>query len=184
MAATLVKGAARRASRGATAGPADIKQGLAPAIPATARLLMLGSFPGEESLRQSQYYAHPRNQFWRLMGDILDEPLAHLAYSQRLRRLARHHVGVWDVITGCEREGSLDGDIRNAVLSRFEWLARHAPHLRTVALNGQKAGSAKTRIEALGYDVLMLPSSSPAYTLPYAKKLEAWLALRDRITLE
>ena len=140
---------------------------------------MLGSFPGEESLKQSQYYAHPRNQFWRLMGDIFGEPLPALPYSERLRRLAWHRVGVWDVITGCEREGSLDGDIRNAVFSQFEWLAKHAPLLKSVALNGQKAGSARNRIEALGYRVIMLPSSSPAFTLSYEKKLEAWMALRE-----
>ena len=156
-------------------------QGLPPRIPKTARLLMLGSFPGEESLRQSQYYAHPRNQFWRLMGDIVGEPLADLPYPERLRRLARHHVGVWDIITGCEREGSLDGDIRNAVFSQFEWLAKHAPQLKAVALNGQKAGSARKRIESLGYQVLVLPSSSPAYTLPYEKKLEAWQVLREHV---
>ena len=155
------------------------RQGLPPQIPKTARLLMLGSFPSEESLKQSQYYAHPRNQFWRLMGDILGEPLPALSYSERLRRLAHRRVGVWDVITGCEREGSLDGDIRNAVFSQFEWLAKHAPHLTAVALNGQKAGSARKRIEALGYRVLLLPSSSPAYTLSYEKKLDAWVVLRE-----
>ena len=162
-------------------GGRGLKQGLAPQIPKSARILMLGSFPGEESLKQSQYYAHPRNQFWRLMGDILGEPLVELPYSQRLRRLARHQVGVWDVISGCEREGSLDGDIRNAVLSQFEWLAKHAPKLSVVALNGQKAGSAKKRIETLGYEVLMLPSSSPAYTLAYEKKLDAWRVIGDRL---
>ena len=145
---------------------------------------MLGSFPGEESLKQSQYYAHPRNQFWRLMGDIFDEPLPALPYSERLRRLARHRVGVWDVITGCEREGSLDGDIRNAVFSQFEWLAKHAPRLKWVALNGQKAGAARKRIEVLGYRVLVLPSSSPAYTLPYERKREAWTVLRELLSVE
>ena len=162
-------------------GGRGLKQGLAPQIPKSARILMLGSFPGEESLKQSQYYAHPRNQFWRLMGEIVGEPLVELSYSQRLRRLARHQVGVWDVISGCEREGSLDGDIRNAVLSQFEWLAKHAPKLSVVALNGQKAGSAKKRIETLGYEVLMLPSSSPAYTLAYEKKLDAWRVIGDRL---
>ena len=139
-----------------------VKQGLPPRIPPTARLLVLGSFPGEESLRQSQYYAHPRNQFWRLLGDVLGEPLAELPYARRLQRLARRRIGVWDIISGCERDGSLDGDIRNAALSQFDWLAQHAPQLRVVALNGQKAASAKPRIEAMGYQALILPSSSPA----------------------
>ena len=177
MAARVVK-----ARRAAPVGVESVlKQGLAPQIPPASRLVLLGSFPGEASLQQSQYYAHPQNQFWRLLGDVLEEPLAALPYARRLQRLARHRIGVWDIITNCEREGSLDGSIRHAVLSQFEWLADHAPKLRVVALNGQKAGSARQRIEALGYDALVLPSSSLAYTLPYATKLEAWLALRDHL---
>jgi double-stranded uracil-DNA glycosylase len=158
-----------------------VKQGLPPAIGPAARVLVLGSFPGEESLRQSQYYAHPRNQFWRLLGEVIGEPLAALPYASRLRRLARHRVGVWDIITGCEREGSLDGDIRNASLAQFDWLAGRAPQLRLVALNGKKAGTAQRRIAALGYQTLVLPSSSPAYTLSFEKKLHVWLALRPHL---
>ena len=158
-----------------------VKQGLPPAIPPAARVLLLGSFPGEESLRRSQYYAHPRNQFWRLLGDVLGEPVAELPYSGRLLRLARYRIGVWDIITGCERKGSLDGDIRNASLAQFDWLAGHAPRLRVIALNGKKAGTAQRRIEALGYLTLVLPSSSPAYTLPYDAKLAAWQALRPHL---
>ena len=158
-----------------------VKRGLPPVIPSTARLLLLGSFPGEESLRQSQYYAHPRNQFWRLLGDVLDTRLAELPYAKRLQTLSRLRIGVWDVITDCERPGSLDGNIRNASLSQFEWLAEHAPKIEVVAMNGRKAGSAETRLSALGYKTLVLPSSSPAYTIPYEEKLAAWHALRAHL---
>lgn len=158
-----------------------VKEGLPPQIPGAARLLLLGSFPGEESLRQSQYYAHPRNQFWRLLGEVIGEPLVELAYTKRLQRLERHRIGVWDIIVGCEREGSLDGDIRNASFAQFDWLARHAPKLKVVAMNGKKAGTAQRRIAALGYQTLVLPSSSPAYTLAYADKLRAWQALRQHV---
>ncbi len=154
-----------------------VKAGLAPAIAPSARVLLLGSFPGEESLRQQQYYAHPRNHFWRLVGDVLGVDLSELAYSKRLAVLRRHKVGLWDIITGCEREGSLDGSIRNPTFSQFEWLARHAPRLRVVAMNGKKAATAEPRLAALGYRTLVLPSSSPAYTLPYAEKLAGWRAL-------
>ena len=155
-----------------------LKRGLPPAVPANAQILLLGSFPGEESLRKEQYYAHPRNQFWRLLGDILETPLADLPYSRRLQRLAKLRIGVWDIITHCERAGSLDGDIRNAALSQFDWLRNHAPRLVVVAMNGKKAGTAAARLEALGYRTFVLPSSSPAYTLPYAEKLAAWRALQ------
>ena len=155
-----------------------VKRGLPPIVPPDARILMLGSFPGEESLRQAQYYAHPRNQFWRLLGDIVAVPLADLPYEKRLERLARLRIGLWDIITDSERTGSLDGNIRNAQLSQFEWLRDHAPCLRVVAMNGKKAGSAQARIAALGYETLVLPSSSPAYTLTYAEKLAGWKSLR------
>jgi hypoxanthine-DNA glycosylase len=158
-----------------------VKRGLPPVIPANARLLLLGSFPGEESLRQSQYYAHPRNQFWRLLGDVLDTPLADLPYAKRLRKLSRLRIGVWDIITDCERPGSLDGNIRNASFSQFEWLLEHAPTIEVVAMNGRKAGTAEPRLAALGYRTLVLPSSSPAYTIAYADKLAAWQALRGHL---
>ena len=155
-----------------------VKRGLPPIVPPDARILMLGSFPGEESLRQAQYYAHPRNQFWQLLGDIVAVPLADLPYEKRLERLARLRIGLWDIITDCERTGSLDGNIRNAQLSQFEWLRDHAPCLSVVAMNGKKAGSAQARIAALGYETLVLPSSSPAYTLRYDEKLAGWKSLR------
>lgn len=170
---TVPSGASRRAS--VQILPV-IKRGLAPEIPASTRVLLLGSFPGEESLRQGQYYAHPRNQFWRLVGEILGEPLAELPYARRFPVLRRHRIGLWDIITDCERDGSLDGAIRNASLSQFDWLARHAPQLRVVAMNGRKSGTAAARLSALGYETLVLPSSSPAYTLAYADKLRAWRA--------
>ena len=155
-----------------------VKRGLPPIVPPEARVLMLGSFPGEESLRQAQYYAHPRNQFWRLLGDVVEVPLAALSYEKRLERLARLRIGLWDIITDCERSGSLDGNIRNAVLSQFDWLRDHAPKLNVVAMNGKKAGSAQARIAALGYETLVLPSSSPAFTLAYDAKLAGWQSLR------
>jgi hypoxanthine-DNA glycosylase len=164
-------------ARGRVATPV-LKRGLPPVVAADTRILLLGSFPGEESLRQEQYYAHPRNQFWRLLGDVLETPIHDLPYTRRLQRLKQLQVGLWDIITHCERTGSLDGDIRNPLLSQFEWLREHAPHVAVVAMNGRKAGTAAPRLSALGYRTLVLPSSSPAHTLPYAEKLEAWQALR------
>ena len=118
-----------------------------------------------------------------MLSALLNEPLVAMSYPARIARVRAHRIAIWDTIVACEREGSLDGDIRNAALSQFEWLARHAPRLKVVALNGQKAGSARERIEALGYEVVVLPSSSPAYTLAYERKLEAWrAALRNCIS--
>ena len=153
-------------------------RGLAPIVAPDAELLLLGSFPGEESLRQAQYYAHPHNQFWRLLGDVVSVDLHSMSYAERLAALKRLRIGLWDIITGCEREGSLDGNIRNASLAQYEWLAEHAPRLSAVAMTGKKAGTAAKRLAAHGYETLVLPSSSPAYTLPYAEKLAGWQALK------
>jgi len=159
-------------------GDRILKQGLPPVIGPDAELLVLGSFPGEESLRQARYYAHPQYQFWRLLGDVVGVDLDAMPYAERLGALQRLRIGLWDIITGCEREGSLDGNIRNASLAQFEWLAEHAPHLSAVAMNGRKAGTAAKTLAAHGYRTVVLPSSSPAYTLPYAEKLAGWQALR------
>ncbi|OWQ87650.1 DNA-deoxyinosine glycosylase [Roseateles aquatilis] len=155
-------------------------QGLAPVHAPDARWLLLGSFPGVASLRAQQYYGHPRNQFWRLVGDVLGIDLVAMAYPERLAALRAHRVAVWDVITETEREGSLDSAIRNPFASDLASLLARMPALRTIAFNGGTA--ARFGLRQLGplaarYRVLSLPSSSPAYTMPYDDKLKVWREL-------
>jgi TDG/mug DNA glycosylase family protein len=142
-----------------------------------ARVLILGSFPGEASLAAREYYAHPRNHFWPILGAVLDEPLAALAYRARLARLRSHRVALWDTIVACERRGSLDGAIRNAERGEIERVRRGAPALACVCFNGRTAARAEPLWRAAGYRTLVLPSTSPAYTLPVAQKLSAWRTL-------
>src|ERR1700761_4925483 len=94
--------------------------GFAPIGDERTHTLILGSFPGVASLEATQYYAHPRNQFWRLVGAAIDEPLHELAYEDLLIRLTKHGIGLWDVLAACEREGSLDRAIRHASPNDFE----------------------------------------------------------------
>jgi hypothetical protein len=70
-------------------------------------------FPGVASLVKAQYYGHPQNHFWRLVGAVIEEPLAEMDYEARKRTLLKHHIGLWDVIDACRREGSLDSNIRD-----------------------------------------------------------------------
>ncbi len=150
-------------------------QGLPPVIGRHTRLIVLGSFPGEASLAAGQYYAHPRNQFWPLLGALLGEPLPLLPYEQRLRRLRRHGVGLWDVIGSCRREGSLDSRIRDACCNDLGSLRERAPALRAVAHNGAASARAMRVTGALGVAVYRLPSSSPAHArLRFEHKLERW----------
>jgi len=106
--------------------------GFAPIGDEGTHTLILGSFPGVASLAATQYYAHPRNQFWRLVGAAIGEDLHALAYDDRLARLVAHGIGLWDVLAACEREGSLDAAIRNASPNDFAVFHTRFPALRVV----------------------------------------------------
>ncbi|MFM0646869.1 DNA-deoxyinosine glycosylase [Paraburkholderia bryophila] len=151
-------------------------RGFPPVVAANTHTLILGSFPGEASLVATQYYAHPRNQFWRLLGEVLGEPQLHtLAYDERLKLVLKHGIGVWDVLAACHREGSLDSAIRNAKPNDFDALREHAPLLKKVCFNGKTAGRFAGVIGEAGYETLVLPSSSPANaTLSFDQKLLLW----------
>ena len=152
--------------------------GLEPVLFPDSQILILGSFPGEASLAASQYYAHLRNQFWRLMGAVLHDDLVSLAYPARLQRLMDHRIGLWDVIAACKRSGSLDSAIREAQAVDFSLLNEHYPALHTIAFNGKTSGKAAPRFDAAGYRTLVLPSSSPANAqLSFEEKLVQWHAL-------
>lgn len=150
------------------------KRGLPPVLGRDTRVLILGSFPGEASLAAQQYYAHPRNHFWPLVGALVAAPLATMPYRRRLATLRAHGIGLWDVIVACERRGSLDGAIRNAEHGEIDRARRVAKGLVLVCFNGQTAGRAEPAWRAAGYATLVLPSSSPAYTRAFDEKLAAW----------
>jgi hypoxanthine-DNA glycosylase len=154
------------------------QRGLPPVIAADARVLILGSFPSEASLAARQYYAHPRNHFWPVLGAVLGEPLAELPYADRLSRVRAHRIAIWDTIVACERAGSLDAAIRNAERGEIARIRRVARDLKAVCFNGNTAGRAQAAWAAAGYETLVLPSTSPAYTRPFAQKLAAWCELR------
>jgi hypoxanthine-DNA glycosylase len=173
--AARVLTSARTAPR--PSGQAPRERGLAPLLAADARVLLLGSFPGRASLAAREYYAHPRNHFWPILGALLDEPLPALPYAQRVARLQARRIGLWDTIVACERDGSLDGAIRNATLCEVALVRRRAPGVALVAFNGKTAARAAHAWAAAGYATLALPSTSPAYTRPPAEKLAAWRAI-------
>lgn len=155
------------------------RRGLPPVVAPDARVLILGSFPGEASLVARQYYAHPRNHFWPILGAVLGEPLADIPYADRLSRIRARGVAIWDTIIACERAGSLDAAIRNAKQGEIARIRRIARELRAVCFNGNTAGRARSAWAAAGYATLVLPSTSPAYTRPVEEKLAAWRALRE-----
>ncbi|HBZ06578.1 MULTISPECIES: DNA-deoxyinosine glycosylase [Massilia] len=154
--------------------------GLAPVIAPDTRILVLGSFPGAASLAAQQYYAHPRNQFWKLVGALVGEDLYGLPYDERLPRLLAHRFGLWDVLAACEREGSLDSAIRKPAANDFERLHKLCPKLETVGFNGQASGKFAPQFAEAGYRTVVLPSSSPAHmAISFEQKLAVWGALME-----
>jgi hypoxanthine-DNA glycosylase len=154
---------------------APMLEGLAPVVDPRTRIVVLGSFPGVASLAAQQYYAHPRNQFWPLLSALWDEDLVGLPYAARLEALKRHGVGLWDVHARCEREGSLDSAIRAAEPNDLASLKRVAPALRAAAHNGVESARSRQATAALGLEVHVLPSTSPANaSWSFERKLSAW----------
>ncbi len=150
--------------------------GLPPLIDARARALILGSFPSEASLAAQQYYAHPQNQFWRILAALLKQPLPEMDYAARQAAVKAAGLAIWDVYGGCERTGSLDSAIRAAQPNDFVALMKNAPQLRRVCFNGKTAAKFAGRVAELGLETAVLPSSSPAYTLSFDAKLAVWRA--------
>jgi hypoxanthine-DNA glycosylase len=157
-----------------------------PVVNEQTRLLILGSLPGEASLAAQQYYAHPRNQFWLLLSVVLNMDLVTIPYTQRLACLQAHGIGLWDVLAKASREGSLDGDIRQKHYNDLVHLLQTLPRLGLIAFNGQTAGRAAVQLaEHEHIPHVILPSSSPAYTLSFEQKKARWMQLsqflkRDR----
>ena len=172
-------GALTGGSSGGTVDAQAVQAGLAPVGDERARVLILGSFPGEASLAAARYYGHPRNHFWRLVGSVVAEPLDSMDYETRLARLVERRIALWDVIASCAREGSLDTAIRGEVPNDIAGLLARWTKIGTIAFNGGKAASYRRRIAlfdgARDADLVVLPSSSPANaTHSLAVKEAAW----------
>lgn len=157
-----------------------------PIEPAHCRILILGSMPGKASLTAQRYYAHPRNAFWPILGQLLEFDPAD-AYEQRTEALRQAGIGLWDVMQSCVRPSSLDSDIlEDSILPNDfpGWFQRH-PNTRAVLCNGGKAFDSYRRyalplLDAPFRDLplIQLPSTSPAHaSRNLEQKLQAWQTL-------
>lgn len=162
------------------------KRSFPPVVDPNTRLLILGSLPGEASLAATQYYAHPRNAFWRLLETVLDTPLVELPYAERLTTLRQRGVGLWDVVAQAERRGSLDAAILNPSANDLLALVETLPTLRAVAFNGGTAAKLGTHLlspVAARIRLIPLPSSSPAHAAKsFAQKAQAWSELKAHVS--
>jgi hypoxanthine-DNA glycosylase len=145
------------------------------------RLLILGSQPGQKSLAERRYYANLANQFWRLLGPVIDENLVAMPYEDRLDTLLTTGIGLWDVIGAARRFGSLDSALRDADERDLKAAITALPALRALAFNGAAAYKIGVRQlgENPGIDLIALPSSSGAHAVGIAAKQPAWDRLRS-----
>ena len=152
-----------------------------PVVSSTDTLLILGSMPGVQSLTAQQYYAHPRNAFWKIIQSFDGGEIE--TYRQRLQMLERQHIALWDTLKHCERPGSLDSNIASdsVVCNDFNWLLRQYPLIKTVAFNGKASEKWFKKLvlpkldKPASFSWLSLPSSSPAMaTLSQAEKAAEW----------
>jgi hypoxanthine-DNA glycosylase len=157
------------------------KSSFSPVVAPGTRLLVLGSLPGEKSLAERRYYAHPQNRFWHLIGKVIGVDLEPLAYEERLTALLAAKVGLWDTVASAHRTGSLDAAIREAEHNALAELAASLPELRAVGFNGKT--SAKIGMPQFAHSdlaLIPLPSSSPAHaTMRLAEKEKLWGQLRE-----
>ena len=138
-----------------------MKKCFAPWIDSQTRILIVGTMPSEISLAQNMYYANPQNRFWKYMGKILNEDLLGASKEKRKDMLLSHKIGLWDALSFCEREGSLDANIKQEKPNNFN----SYPQIKFYAFNGQKAFAffKKYNSDLLKTDnYIVLPSTSPA----------------------
>jgi hypoxanthine-DNA glycosylase len=150
-----------------------------------SEVLILGSMPGVESLRQQQYYAHPRNLFWDLMGEMFGATRER-PYEERLKILRDNRIALWDVAHRCRRPGSLDSNISEVEANHFSVLFKTAPHIHTVFFNGKKADELFRRLvySQMKQEILYftLPSTSPANaSISRPEKIRAWNQLKPEL---
>lgn len=146
----------------------DYAEGFPPICGESPNTLILGSMPGKASLRQSQYYGHPQNRFWPIMQALIGVDVA-LDYDARCHALMQANLALWDVISRCERPGSLDSDIRNEsiIINDIGSIVKQYPSIQKVVCNGQKAHQLLRKhcadvLNKPDITVVALPSTSPA----------------------
>jgi hypoxanthine-DNA glycosylase len=156
-----------------------VSTGFAPVERADASLLILGSLPGQRSITEQQYYAHPQNAFWPIMRELFG---VDGDYAERCRQLTENGIALWDVLMSSYRPGSMDSDISlsEARPNDFSSFFREHGSIRLIAFNGRKAEQLYKRFVVpldIASDVqrIVLPSTSPAYaSLSFSRKLEIW----------
>jgi len=152
------------------------KIAFAPIVDANSKILLLGTMPGEESLRKQEYYGHKSNQFWKILFTLYNKPLAN-DYKERVALLLEKKIALWDVLQSCEGVGSLDSNIKNEQPNDFKKFYKRYPHIRHIFFTSQKAK--QFYVKYVGLDEVhtfsVLPSPSPANAkMCLSEKIKSW----------
>ncbi|MDX1357294.1 MAG: DNA-deoxyinosine glycosylase [Clostridia bacterium] len=146
----------------------------APIIDHKCRILILGSIPGAESLRKQEYYGHPQNKFWDVIYGVFGKSPDY-DYEDKKKFLLDQNIALWDVIKSCERTGSLDSKIKNAIVNDFQSLLSDHPRIKHIFFNGRTAEKLfKENFTFAGIKTTYLGSTSPAHAVPMERRLSEW----------
>jgi hypoxanthine-DNA glycosylase len=147
-------------------------------IDSNTEILILGTIPGVMSLEKKEYYAHPRNHFWKIFYTIFDALPIPENFMKKVELLQSNKIGLWDVLENCERKGSLDIHIKNHKENDFMTLFEKFPNISKIIFNGKQSHAFFIKkygqIEGITYSVM--PSTSPANTMSFENKLKIWLS--------
>lgn len=147
-----------------------------PIINKNAETLILGTMPGAMSLLKQEYYGHPQNAFWKIMFSIFGTLPVPDVFQEKAKLLTKNEIALWDVLQHCERKGSLDIHIKNQIENDFDSLLTEHPKIKRILFNGKESHKYFIRkfgqIEGISYHIM--PSTSPANTIGFQKKLELW----------
>lgn len=143
---------------------------------ADSKILILGTMPGNDSLKMNQYYAHPRNAFWKIMFAIFDQPFSN-DYSVKKELLLSNQIALWDVLKVCERRGSLDVNIIEEEANNFNDFFEKHSRINHIFFNGQQSSNYFLKNQQSGIPFTKLPSTSPAHTMLFKEKLAAWTVI-------
>ena len=148
----------------------------APVVNDNAKILILGTMPGAMSLAKQEYYGYPRNQFWKIIFTVFSKLPVPESFDEKIKTIQQNNIALWDVLADCERKGSLDIHIKNQTENDIENLLKAYPKIKTIIFNGKESHrffqKKFSHINGISYHVM--PSTSPANTMSFDKKLESW----------
>ncbi|OYX85146.1 MAG: DNA-deoxyinosine glycosylase [Flavobacteriales bacterium 32-34-25] len=147
-----------------------------PFVNSETEILILGTMPGIASLEKQEYYAHPRNHFWKIIYAIFDKLPVVTIFEEKIKILQTNKIGIWDVLENCERKGSLDIQIKNHKPNDFESLFNQFPNIKKIIFNGKESHRyfIKNFGQIKGITYYVMPSTSPANTMSFENKLKIW----------